>query len=135
MRTPIRHRQLRSLALHHRRHPDNIPTRYSTRSARHAATHLTRWTIVGNRGSPCAGPSDDASRVHPGQPALALPVLPQAQDRSGQVAREIPVGVLAGLAYRTAIAQSEPRVAAVVSAAVQPAVCTVALTYKGVSNM
>ena len=41
-----------------------------------------------------------------GQPALALPRLPQAQDRSGQVAGEVPVGVFAGLVRRKSVAQS-----------------------------
>ena len=83
---------------------------------------------AGDRGSPCAGPRGVTSRVHAGQPALALPRLPQAQDRSGQVAGEVPVGVLVGLARRTAIARSEPRVAADVSVAVQPGACSAAGT-------
>ena len=68
------------------------------------------------------------ARSRRGQPALALPRLPQAQDRSGQVAGEVPVGVLVGLARRTAIARSEPRVAADVSVAVQPGACSAAGT-------
>ena len=83
---------------------------------------------AGDRGSACAEPSGDATCVHTGQPALAVPRLPQAQDRSGQVAGEVPAGVLVGLARRTAIARSEPRVAADVSVAVQPGACSAAGT-------
>ena len=49
-----------------------------------------------------------------------MPELPQAQDQAGPAAGKVPIGMLAGLARRTATARAEPQVGAVVSAAVQP---------------
>ena len=93
--------------------------RYSTLSARYAATRPTRW-ITGWRSRwhmrwaqmQCCGHSRRT-------PALAVPRLPQAQDRAGQATGEVPVSLLAGLAQRAKNAASAPRVAAVVSAALQ----------------
>ena len=81
---------------------------------------------AGDRGSQDTGPSGDATSVHARQSALALPELPQAQDTAGPAARQVPVGVFAGLVRRTTVAQSEPQVGDVVSAAMQPGVFSAA---------
>lgn len=52
--------------------------------------------------------------IDAGAISLAVPELPQAQDQAGPATGEVLGGVLAGLAYRTAVAQAEPQMGAVI---------------------
>ena len=47
--------------------------------------------------------------VHPGEPALALQLLPPAQDPAGPQARAVPLGLLARLARSPAGLETQPR--------------------------
>ena len=91
----------------------------------HALRDL-RWSVwqagapAFDRGGACPGTSGDAQSIHAGQPALAMPELPLAQDTSGPAIGEVPCGVLARLVRRSRVAQAESEVGAVVHAAVQP---------------
>ena len=58
-----------------------------------------------------------------GQPTLAAPELPQAQETAGPATGEVSVGMFTGLARRTANARAVSQVGVVVYAAAQSGAC------------
>ena len=81
---------------------------------------------AGDQGGPCAGTGGNAQSVHAGQPALALPKLPQTQDQTGPATGEISVSMLAGLVRRAKDTAALSLMVAVVSVAVQSGTCLAA---------